>query len=197
MILVTLAAIAIPACGGGGGGGGSGVGEGSSGPTVLLSDTWSSGVSPDWIIAAPAVSVDYTVGNTAPSMLVNANGSANPAVVQTVDTFNTSGGLTLSIDILVNSGSIGQVLIGDAGTTFASVGPTSTIYYIAGQTATVGHSPDGFWHTCRFVVSSGTATWLRDGVAQFSAPFSAPWIYVDLRDYYTGTHFDNALITSP
>ena len=197
LTLLALAAIVVPACGGGG----SGVGGGGApaGPIVLLSDDWSSGPSHNWGGMYPVVAVDYGVGYQAPSMYVNANGASTAAEVRTAATFNTTNGLTIAMDVLLNSGTVAQINIfsSSSALTSATITTTNTTFYIEGQSLTLNYTADSSWHRYSFFTNAGHAVWLRDGTIYFSAAYSPTTVFVDLRDYTNGTHFDNALITSP
>lgn len=197
--LLVVASLCLPACGGGGG---SGIPPYTPvGPIVLLSDNWASGVSSNWQIVSSSATVNYSVGNPAPSMLVNA-ASGPTAEVRTASTFSTGYGLTIAMDVLVGTSTGGINIINNATpspiSTYASITSGSVQYAINGQAAAVNYTPDSSWHRYVFKVAlNGTASWSRDGVVQFTGTLPSGRVYVDLRDVATGTYFDNALITSP
>lgn len=203
MLALLLAAICIPACGGGGGS------SPPPGPITYLSDTWSAGPSPNWGIISPAVVVDGSIGNPIASMYLNSAAGQPQANVVTATagggttlfpTSSASGGLSVSIDVLLDPGAVISFGFPSAlPLTDVIIGPTSAIFEIEGTSLTLNYAGDGLWHRFSFVVAGGSAAWLRDGTIYYSHVYPKASLYVDLRAGAGngGAHFDNALITSP
>lgn len=193
----------IPACGSSGGS--SGVpASNPPAPLVILSDNWDSGPSANWSVVTPIAVYDAANGNPPGSMKVDGNGAF--AEVVTAGTFNSQFGLTVSLQERsgLSSGLFEIVDNSDPGAvdTYASFDNDDAVFKIKGASSpTITFANDGAFHTFKFTIVSGNATWSRDGVAQFSKPYTVPRIYVRLADVSipstSGTYFDNFLVTFP
>lgn len=197
--LLVLGATLVPACGGGGSG--TDLPAYSPPPPIVLMDDTFANLD-QWTLLSPSASVDSSVGNPPPSMLVNANGGS-AAIVRTKATFSTAVGLTVLVDAFTGSSNGGVTIIDAAnpGTldTYASFTATTAFLSIKGTTKMVSFPSDGKFHLWEFVITSGGAGWGRDGATLFMAPYSAPNVYIEIFDQNpgTGTWVDGAIVKIP
>lgn len=205
--LVLVAAIGCAGLGSGGGhhhGGGGGCVA-----TTYLNENFSGGLS-HWATLHGTPAIANSVGNPPPSAQM-----ANSAAMQDIPALASFCGLTISADIMQDSGfALMKVVIPGVGKIGVLQVLDTVSYYVlcngAGCAyASESHGPDNAWHTYAFVIDTGTfdGSWSKDGVVKYSAPAVGSYnsLRVNLGAFPSDSagvgpslaYFDNVVLSSP
>jgi hypothetical protein len=202
--------LAALGCAGFGGGGHHHGGGGGCVATTYLSDDFSSDALSNWRTLGGAPAVSSTLGNPPPSAEL-----ANSAVMQDIPNLASFCGLTISADVMEDSGLalVKVVIPGVAKIAVLQVLDTVTYYVLcngSGCTHAIElHAPDNAWHTYKFVIDTTTfdGFWYKDGVVRYTAPSVGSYnsLRVNLGAVPSdsaGTgpslgYFDNVVLSSP
>lgn len=183
-----------------------GNGNKGGGPTTILNETFSSGTLSNWVIVLGTPTISTTVGNPAPSAFLSNSD------MKTAFTTTMANGLTITADILVDSGSASFRLVQPGSPiAVAHVFRDSAVYVICTAAdcpfTTAQFAEDANWHAYRFVYDASTSTgqWLRDGANQFSLTNvpALPTVFVKAGMFSkdtagpSGGFYDNVIVTVP
>lgn len=190
-------------CGDGGGGGDYDLPELTPPIITLFEDSFSSGTLGNWIVEKPSA-IASAFGNPAPSLLLVGSASQYAAVGSSL-TFSTILGLYMAVDVNPGGGNAAVTIAENTAAvgldTYASIVDGSVLYSIGGTTMLRAYPATGGHHRYAFEVSSGMASWSRDGVVQLQVAYSTPArLRVGLQDLGGGTpgsRFDNVRVSLP